>query len=148
MTSGGAAPVRVAFNFLVACTRLYKRLRPSVGPSVAVSSEHATYGDRPCFHRKATCKAAIGTAPLVGNCMLAKKGEGRIFMHDVSFLVASGRLDFSHTLRSAISRPSHVPTRLSTLIYSYPSSLFTTSKSTLPTTQSINIYSNILRGFT
>ena len=35
-------------GFLVACTRLYKLLGPSIGPSVADFSEHATYGDRPC----------------------------------------------------------------------------------------------------
>ena len=43
--------------FLVACTRLYKPLCPSVGlsvglsvgRSVAVGLEHATYGDRPCL---------------------------------------------------------------------------------------------------
>ena len=38
--------------FLVACTLLYKPLCQSVGwsvgPSVAVSSQHATYGNRPC----------------------------------------------------------------------------------------------------
>ena len=43
-----------AILFLVACTRLYKPLcwsfGPSVGPLVADCSERATYGDRPCFH--------------------------------------------------------------------------------------------------
>ena len=34
-------------HFLVACTRLYAAL--SVRRSVAISSEHATYGDRPCL---------------------------------------------------------------------------------------------------
>ena len=40
-------------SFLVACTRLYKPLcwpvGLSVGRSVAEGSEHATYGDWPCF---------------------------------------------------------------------------------------------------
>ena len=36
-------------SFLVACTRLYKPLCRSVGRSVAECSEHATYGDWPCF---------------------------------------------------------------------------------------------------
>ena len=41
------------YGFLVACKQLYKPLcwsvGPLVGPSVAGSSEHATYGDWPCF---------------------------------------------------------------------------------------------------
>ena len=43
--------------YLVACTRLYKPLcwsvRWLVGPSVAVCSEYATYGDWPCFYKHA-----------------------------------------------------------------------------------------------
>ena len=39
----------IASSFLVACMRLYKPLCWSVRPSVADSSEHATYGDQPCF---------------------------------------------------------------------------------------------------
>ena len=44
---------KVIIFFLVACTRLYKPLCRlvgwSVGRSVAEGSEHATYGDWPCF---------------------------------------------------------------------------------------------------
>ena len=44
---------RVGSSFLVACTRLYNPLCPSVGWSICLSvaedSEHATYGDWPCL---------------------------------------------------------------------------------------------------
>ena len=42
-------PKPFLYWFQVACTQKSRFVSRSVGPSVADSSEHATYGDRPCF---------------------------------------------------------------------------------------------------
>ena len=51
-------------SFLVACTRLHKPLRWLVRQSVPDGSEHATYGDRPCFDIAAKLSSFLWEPPM------------------------------------------------------------------------------------